>query len=225
MSQPATAPSAHGASQTTALDIAIAAVKPAMWSVIAFSFFINVLGLTGSIYMIGAALEGLRTQMLTRAGVKFDDGVKEAAFDAVQRASLRRPSPGHVQALRDVDTVRDFFAGPGLIAFCDVPWVPIYIIFATLLHPYYGILVVIACVVSGGLAFANDRATRPILDRATKAHISANNQALTTFRNAEVLQAMGMVGQSPPWAGTGLRRIARPSSSPPPSSTASSCRA
>ncbi|OYX89910.1 MAG: hypothetical protein B7Y84_03235 [Azorhizobium sp. 32-67-21] len=223
MSQPATAPSAHGASQTTALDIAIAAVKPAMWSVIAFSFFINVLGLTGSIYMmqvydrvlssrsiqtlvlltlivailyaIGAALEGLRTQMLTRAGVKFDDGVKEAAFDAVQRASLRRPSPGHVQALRDVDTVRDFFAGPGLIAFCDVPWVPIYIIFATLLHPYYGILVVIACVVSGGLAFANDRATRPILDRATKAHISANNQALTTFRNAEVLQAMGMVGQ------------------------------
>lgn len=223
MSQPATAPSAHGASQTTALDIAIAAVKPAMWSVIAFSFFINVLGLTGSIYMmqvydrvlssrsiqtlvlltlivailyaIGAALEGLRTQMLTRAGVKFDDGVKEAAFDAVQRASLRRPSPGHVQALRDVDTVRDFFAGPGLIAFCDLPWVPIYIIFATLLHPYYGILVVIACLVSGGLAFANDRATRPILDRATKAHISANNQALTTFRNAEVLQAMGMVGQ------------------------------
>ncbi|OZA90816.1 MAG: type I secretion system permease/ATPase, partial [Azorhizobium sp. 39-67-5] len=96
------------------------------------------------LYAIGAALEGLRTQMLTRAGVKFDDGVKEAAFDAVQRASLRRPSPGHVQALRDVDTVRDFFAGPGLIAFCDLPWVPIYIIFATLLHPYYGILVVIA---------------------------------------------------------------------------------
>ncbi len=223
MAQPIAAQGAPGTPQPTALDLALVAVKPAMWSVIAFSFFINLLGLTGSIYMmqvydrvlssrsiqtlilltiivaalyaVGSALEGLRTQMLVRAGVKFDDNVKEQAFDAVQRASLRRPSPAHVQALRDVDTVRDFFAGAGLIAFCDVPWVPIYIIFATLLHPLYGILVVVACVISGVLAVANDRATRPILDRATKANISANNHALTTFRNAEVLQAMGMVRQ------------------------------
>lgn len=223
MSQPGTPQATIAAPPATALDRAVASVKPVMWSVVAFSFFINVLGLTGSIYMmqvydrvlssrsiqtlvlltlivallyaVGAGLESLRTQILSRGGVKFDEGVKEQAFDAVQRASLKRPSPAHVQALRDVDTVRDFFAGPGVIAFCDLPWVPIYIIFATLLHPYYGILVVIACLVSGVLAFANDRATRPILDRATKAHISANNQALTTFRNAEVLQAMGMVGQ------------------------------
>ncbi|MBA4790476.1 MAG: type I secretion system permease/ATPase [Pseudomonadota bacterium] len=223
MAQPIAAPGAPASPQPTALDLALAAVKPAMWTVVAFSFFINLLGLTGSIYMmqvydrvlssrsiqtlvlltlivailyaVGAALEGLRTQMLVRAGVKFDDSVKEQAFDAVQRASLRKPSPSHVQALRDVDTVRDFFAGPGLIAFCDVPWVPIYIIFATLLHPLYGVLVVVACIISGVLALANDRATRPVLDRATKANISANNQALTTFRNAEVLQAMGMVRQ------------------------------
>ena len=196
-------------------------VRPAMWSVIGFSFFINLLGLTGSIYMmqvydrvlssrsiqtlvlltlivallyaVAVALEALRTQLLVRAGVKFDDTVKEPAFDAVQRASLRRPSASHVQALRDVDTVRDFFAGPGLTACCDVPWVPIYILFATLLHPWYGVLAVVACLISAGLAYANDRNTRSILDQATKANISANNQAVTTFRNAEVLQAMGMV--------------------------------
>lgn len=207
----------------TALDLALQAAKPAMWSVIAFSFFINLLGLTGSIYMmqvydrvlasrniqtlvvltliiavlymVSAALEALRTQLLVRAGVKFDESIKEHAFDAVQRASLRRPSANHVQALRDVDTVRDFFTGAGLISLCDVPWVPIYIAFATLLHPWYGILAVISCVISGLLAVANDRVNRPILDRATKANISANNQAVTTFRNAEVLQAMGMVRQ------------------------------
>ncbi|MEP9377085.1 type I secretion system permease/ATPase [Aquabacter sp. CN5-332] len=223
MAQPISASHAHASLPATALDLAVRAVVPAMWSVVAFSFFINLLGLTGSIYMmqvydrvlssrsiqtlvlltlivavlyaVGAALETFRTQLLVRAGVKFDDNVKESAFDAVQRASLRKPSPSHVQALRDVDTVRDFFAGAGLIAFCDVPWVPIYIIFATMLHPWYGILAVLACLISGCLAFANDRVTRPILDRATKANISANNQAVTTFRNAEVLQAMGMVRQ------------------------------
>ncbi|QTL05182.1 type I secretion system permease/ATPase [Aquabacter sp. L1I39] len=207
----------------TALDLALQAAKPAMWSVIAFSFFINLLGLSGSIYMmqvydrvlasrniqtlvvltliiaflymVSAGLEALRTQLLVRAGVKFDESIKEQAFDAVQRASLRRPSANHVQALRDVDTVRDFFTGAGLISLCDVPWVPIYIAFATLLHPWYGILAVVSCVISGLLAVANDRVNRPILDRATKANISANNQAVTTFRNAEVLQAMGMVRQ------------------------------
>ncbi|OYX74407.1 MAG: type I secretion system permease/ATPase, partial [Rhizobiales bacterium 32-66-11] len=143
----------------TALDHALRAAKPALWTVVVFSFFINILGLTGSLYMmqvydrvlasrnlqtlvlltiivailymVSAALEALRTQLLVRAGAKFDESIKEEAFDAVQRASLRRPSPGHVQALRDVDTVREFFAGPGLISCCDVPWVPIYIIFAT----------------------------------------------------------------------------------------------
>ncbi|TCT05928.1 type I secretion system permease/ATPase [Aquabacter spiritensis] len=223
MTQPIAASQIHGALPPTPLDLAVRAVKPAMWTVIAFSFFINILGLTGSIYMmqvydrvlssrsiqtlvlltlivailymVASALEAFRTQLLVRAGVKFDDSIKEHAFDAVQRASLRRPSPSHVQALRDVDTVRDFFAGPGLISCCDVPWVPIYIIFATLLHPVYGILAVLSCVISGVLAYANDRATRAILDRATKANISANNHAVTTFRNAEVLQAMGMVRQ------------------------------
>ncbi|GGF79454.1 peptidase [Azorhizobium oxalatiphilum] len=210
-----------GSKVDTALDAAVRAARPALGTALVFSLFINILGLTGPLYMmqvydrvlssrniatlvvltvliailyaVCAGLESLRTRLLVRAGLKFDEEINDHAFDAVQRASLRKASASHVQALRDTDTVRDFFTGGGLVSLCDLPWVPIYILFATLLSPWYGLLAVISCLISGALAYANDRATRKLLDQATKANIAANSQATTTFRNAEVLQAMGMV--------------------------------
>lgn len=197
-------------------------VRPALWTAVVFSFFINILGLTAPLYMMqvydrvlssrsvatlivltiiiaalyfgSAMLETFRSQLLVRAGVKFDEEINEETFSAVQRATIVNPSASHVQALRDTDTVREFFTGAGIISLCDLPWVPIYILVATLLHPWYGILAVIACLISAVLAWANDRLTRDRLNEATKANISANSKATTTFRNAEVLQAMGMVG-------------------------------
>lgn len=206
----------------TALDKAMLVVKPALWTAFFFSFFINILGLTAPLYMMqvydrvlssrsittlvvltiliallyfaGGLLESIRSKLLVRAGVKFDEEINQQAFSAVQRATLASPSSGHVQALRDTDTVREFFTGSGLVSLCDLPWVPIYVLVATLLHPWYGILAVVSIIISASLAWANDRLTKERLNEATKASIAANNKAVTTFRNSEVLQAMGMVG-------------------------------
>lgn len=207
----------------SALNAALRAARPAILTAIFFSLFINVLGLVGPLYMMqvydrvlssrnvttlvlltiivavlyatAAILESVRTRLLVRGGVAFDKEVNTEAFNAVQRATIRYPSQGHTQALRDVDTVREFFTGAGIIAGCDLPWVPVYIVVAFLLHPWYGIFAIITCVISAILAVTNDRATRPVLDQATKASITASGSASATFRNAEVLQAMGMVGR------------------------------
>ncbi len=80
---------------------------------------------------------------------------------------------------------------------------------ATLLHPWYGILAVASIIISGTLAWANDKLTKDRLNDATKANIAANNKATTTFRNAEVLQAMGMVGNlRRQWAGSRIEALA-----------------
>lgn len=227
----------NAATGKTALDKAMTVVKPAIWTAVIFSFFINILGLTAPLYMMqvydrvlssrsvttlvvltiliaflyfsAAMLESIRSRLLVRAGVKFDDEINEHTFSAVQRATIAQPSAGHVQALRDTDTVREFFTGAGIISLCDLPWVPIYIVVATLLHPWYGILAVLSIIISGILAWANDRLTRDRLNAATKANIAANNKATTTFRNAEVLQAMGMVGNlRKQWAVSRLESLA-----------------
>lgn len=205
------------------LDAAMRSARPAILTAVFFSLFINVLGLVGPLYMMqvydrvlssrnvttlllltlivaillatGAVLETVRTKVLVRGGIAFDSEVKTEAFDSVQRATIQQPSQGHTQVLRDVDTVREFFTGAGIIACCDLPWVPIYVAVAFLLHPWYGFFALIACFISALIAVANDRATRSTLDKATRASIAANGQAAATFRNAEVLQAMGMVGR------------------------------
>ncbi|MEP9348833.1 type I secretion system permease/ATPase [Xanthobacter sp. KR7-225] len=206
----------------TELDRALRAIRPAFVAVVIFSFFINLLGLNASIYMmqvydrvlasrsietlvlltlvtaflylIWVLLEGLRARLLERAGFAFDAKVAMPVFDATRRMALRERNSAQGQALRDLDTVRDFFAGAGLTALCDVPWVPIYMICASLLHPYYGLLALASCLLSGLLAVANNRATGARLAEASKASIAAHALAASSLRNAEVLKAMGMSG-------------------------------
>jgi PrtD family type I secretion system ABC transporter len=204
-----------------AIKTALRATRPALATAVVFSFFINVLALAGPLYMlqvydrvlssrslstlvaltvilafvyaVSSALEMLRSKILVRAGVKFDKVANPDVFRGVQRATIIQPSPRHVQSLRDVDTIREFFTGSGLLAFCDFPWVPVYVIAAFALNPIYGWLAVGGSVITFGLALANEYSTKSSLDQASRNAMAANNHAVATFRNAEVLQAMGMI--------------------------------
>jgi PrtD family type I secretion system ABC transporter len=205
----------------TAIDKGLAAAKPAFTAVIAFSFVINLLILAGPLYMMQvydrvlasrnittllfltlilafcyaviAVLELVRSQVLIRAGVKFDRVANADVFRAVQRATMRRSGSPPVQALRDVDSLREFFTGAGFLAFLDFPWVPVYILASFLINFWYGIFVLVASVITLILALSNEWATKARLDKAQVSAIAASNYANTTFRNAEVLHAMGMV--------------------------------
>jgi ATP-binding cassette subfamily C protein RsaD len=194
-------------------------MRPAIVVAIIFSLFINVLALVSPVYMlqvydrvlssrsemtllfitiiavflflIYSILETLRTQVLVRAGIKFDGEVRGAVFKSVLDATLSRQGGGP-QAFRDVDVVREFMTGAGLISFCDVPWIPVFVIVCFILHPFFGILAILAGLLILSLAVANDFSTRAPLQRATMAGIGAQNDASTTLRNAEVMHAMGM---------------------------------
>jgi PrtD family type I secretion system ABC transporter len=204
----------------TILDQAVLVMKPAVITAMVFSFFINILALVSPLYMlqvydrvlssrsvptlvvltvlcvflflIYGMLEALRTQVLVRGGLKFDGVARDPIFKAVLDSTLTRRGPGG-QAFRDMDQVREFATG-GLIAFCDAPWTPVFIIVSWMLHPYFGILAIISCFVIFGLAVMNDRATKNPLQMATMASIAAQNDAGSTLRNAEVMKAMGMWG-------------------------------
>lgn len=210
----------------TPLDAAVHSMRPAIVVAIVFSLFINVLALISPIYMLQvydrvlssrseltlffitliavllfvvyAALEALRTQVLVRAGIKFDADVRGQIFKSVLETTLTRRGVG-AQAFRDVDTVREFMTGNGLLTFCDVPWIPVFVIASFMLNPLFGFLAIGGGAIILGLAIANDFVTRAPLEKATMAGIGAQNEAGTTMRNAEVMHAMGM------WPGLQLR--------------------
>jgi PrtD family type I secretion system ABC transporter len=203
----------------TPLNQAVNNARQAVTIAVVFSFFINILALVSPIYMLQvydrvltsrnqltltfitliviflfvvyAALEVLRTQVLVRAGIGFDTDMREKTFRAVLDSTLQRKG-GDAQAFRDVDQVREFMTGAGLIAFCDAPWIPVFVIVSFILHWYFGLLAIISGLMILGLAILNDRSTRAPLQQATIASIQAQNDVAATLRNSEVMRAMGM---------------------------------
>jgi ATP-binding cassette subfamily C protein RsaD len=205
----------------TQLNRALQGARPAVAVAVIFSLFINLLALVSPLYMLQVydrvlssrntltllfitliavvlylvygALEALRTQVLVRAGIRIDSQVRGQIFKSVLDATIQH-RPGGSQSFRDIDIVREFVTGAGLISFCDAPWTPVFVVISFILHPYFGVLAIVSGAVILGLAIANDYATRAPLQRATVAAISAQNDASAALRNSEVMHAMGMWG-------------------------------
>src|SRR3954470_13324548 len=131
----------------TFLSDAFKAIRPGFATAIVFSFFINLLAFVGPLYMLQvydrvlgsrnigtlvaltmiagfllivyAALEKIRSSILVRLGLLFADKAKSPLFDTVLRGTIVQPGTRQAQDLRDLDTIREFLTGTGLIAFCD----------------------------------------------------------------------------------------------------------
>jgi ATP-binding cassette, subfamily C, type I secretion system permease/ATPase len=97
------------------------------------------------------------------------------------------------EPLRDLETVRSFLTGPGIIAIFDAPWTPIYLGVVWLLHPMLGQVVVVGAVIIALLAIASDLAVRSALSEASIGSRNSNDFTDLVGRNAEVVHAMGML--------------------------------
>ncbi len=80
-----------------------------------------------------------------------------------------------------------------MFAFFDAPWAPIYLIVIFIFNPWLGLFALFAALILFSLAWATELATRKPLAEATQIAASANNYATNNLRNAEVIEAMGML--------------------------------
>jgi len=189
------------------------------------SGIINVLALTGSIYMlqiydraltsgsvptllalsllaIGLYLfqgvfDIIRSQVLVRVGGRLDRNVAPMAHQvAIDMPRFGFSTAEALERGRDVDTVRSFLGGQGPIALFDLPWMPLYVVFVYMLHPYLGALTLGGAVVLALLTIATELMTRRHAADAHKAAVARNQIADSNARNAEVLKAMGFAGRA-----------------------------
>jgi ATP-binding cassette subfamily C protein RsaD len=123
-------------------------------------------------------------------------------FETTFAAMLGRKS-GTVEAqpFRDADMVREFVTGSAMLAFFDLPWVPLFIAASFLLHPIFGWLALGSGILTLIFTIINEYSTKKLLHRATQASISAHADVSATLRNSEVMRAMGMTpGLKDRWA-------------------------
>ncbi|SFJ51195.1 type I secretion system permease/ATPase [Aerobium aerolatum] len=142
--------------------------------------------------MVYGILEYIRSRMLVRAGMQFDEVLSQSLFSRAVKMRLSNPNSGADQILSDGDKVREFLTGTGIIAFFDAPWVPVFIIVCFLFHPWLGYLALGGALVIFALALINEYATRQQLRAANNAAHGASQFAATVLQNAEVIRSMGM---------------------------------
>lgn len=186
-----------------------------------FSLFINVLMFIGPIYMLQVydrvltsrnqatlvaltviaiglllvygLLEFTRSRLLVRIGVKFDLLLSKKLFKAIFTMAARGNGNANNQGLRDLNSIREFMTGAGILAFFDSPWVPLYVIATFMLHFWLGIVTLIGTILIFSLALINETTTRNTLKNASAATIQSSKYTNDGLRNAETVHAMGMI--------------------------------
>jgi len=137
-------------------------------------------------------LEFIRSRMLVRAGMQFDEILSSSIFSRAVRLRLANPSAGAEYIISDGDKIREFLTGAGILTFFDAPWTPLFIVVCFLFHPWIGYLALGGAIVIFALALVNEYATRVELKEANTASQRASQFASTVLQNAEVIRSMGM---------------------------------
>ena len=144
-------------------------------------------------FVIMGALEFVRSFVLIRIASQLDMKLNKRVYTAAFEQNLKRAGGNAGQALQDLTTVRQFLSGNALFAFFDAPWFPIYLLIIFLVHPYLGLFALCGTFIHMSLAIWNEKATKNPLAEANSMAVSASNLATNNLRNAEVIEAMGML--------------------------------
>ena len=209
--------------QKTPLELAYRKFRGIFFTTIVLSFFTNLLMFVGPLYMLQiydrvlssrnettlvmisiiavamlisyGLLEFIRSRVLVRAGMQFDEVIADPVFHRVVKQQTAMPGSNARVALTDIDKVREFMTGQGILAFFDAPWVPLFLALCFAFHPWLGLVATGGAIIIFILAITNEFATRTALQDANTASQGANHFAGTTMQNAEVIRALGMEKQ------------------------------
>ena len=140
-----------------------------------------------------AALEAVRSFVMVRLSNWLDTRLGGEILGSSVIDGLARGGQASVQGLRDLQTFRGFLTGAAIFPFLDAPWTPIFIAVIFLFHPLLGWLSIGGAALLFALALLNEVATRDLLMLSGGASIKSLREAEAAVRNADVIEAMGMM--------------------------------
>src|SRR5438034_6562530 len=152
--------------------------------------------LAAGLYMAQGGLDLIRGRILGRVGTSLDEALNARVFDTIVRLPLTVGGRNEgLQPLRDLDNVRAFLGGQGPSAFFDLPWLPFYLAICFAFHVMIGITALVGAIILVTLTLVTEFMSRAPAREAMSLAARRNDLAATSRRNAEVLVAMGMAGR------------------------------
>jgi PrtD family type I secretion system ABC transporter len=203
---------------------ALSACRRALIALGLASALVNILYLTGSLYMLEvydrvlpsrsiatliglsilvvalygfqALLDVLRGRILIRVARSLGQSLSVRTYESIARIALHNPRQGDgLQPIRDLDQVRAFLSGSGPVALLDLPWLPFYIAICFAFHTWLGVAALVGAILLIGLTLLTEAFTKEPTKDATTLAAQRNALAESSYDNAEVLHAMGMAPQ------------------------------
>ena len=206
--------------QSRGFSEAVAAARKVFVTIMLFSCVINILMLTGPLFMLQVydrvltsrsistltalfllviglyffmgILDLVRSRVLTRVGHRLDAALGRDAFLTAIAAPAARTTGPKSDPVRDVDQLRNFLSSNGVTALFDMPWLPIYIGIVFLIHPALGLLATGGALVLFVIALFTDRVARPLLRSSGSLAVERNGIVSAGARNSEAIVGMGM---------------------------------
>ena len=137
-----------------------------------------------------SSLDMVRNRLLMRASERVDALIAPR----ILKQMMAVDSGAAGQAMRDFDAVRAAMATPAIAAIFDVPWTPVFLLVAFMLHFWIGLLAIFASVGLVSLAWLNQRATQRKMEIATAALAAAHNSQQAAATHGSTVKALGMTG-------------------------------
>ena len=191
------------------------------WATAIFSFFVNMLMLTGPLYMMNVydrvlgsrsletlvalsalvaylyacmgVLDFVRARLMGRAGARFQTRLDRRVFSASLRSVQAGRAGREAQtAMRDLEGVQRAITSPALMSIFDLPFAPIFFAGIFVFHAWMGWLAVGAALVLVLLALANQAATRRPLEVAAQTAFQAEAAGQQLRAESETIGALGM---------------------------------
>jgi len=190
-------------------------------AVLLFSIFVNILMLTGPLFMLQvydrvlasrseetltalvvlvAALYGLmglldyaRGRVLARYGARFQSSLDSRVFAAEMKRSIApKFRASPASGLRDLETMQALFTSPAMLALFDVPWTPLFIAAIFIFHPLLGWMAI-----AGGAFLIVVTLLNALLTRRQTAEAQLASQGAQAFAEqsrlaTEIVRSQGM---------------------------------
>ncbi len=189
-------------------------------SVIVFSLCFNALMLTLPIYMLSifsnvltsknadtlwlltlvavlalglqAIVDAVRSRLLARVGIAVEASVGPQVVQALV-ARHRGPAASDPRALADAGELRRFVSDTHLLALIDFPFVPLYMLVITWLHPLLGAVALAGALLQLTLSAAGDFLVRRPMREASETREKRKRLTDEMLRHGDLIRAMGMM--------------------------------
>ena len=188
-----------------------------------FSFFVNMLMLTGPLYMLNVydrvlgsrsletlialsvlvgfiyacmgILDFVRGRVMGRIGAQFQAKMDRRVFSAVLKATTLNRAPREAATgLRDLEAVQRLITSPALMALFDLPWAPLFFVGIFIFHPMMGVLALVGAAALILVALVNQASTKGPLQDANAATFTSEQLGAQIRGESEMVHSLGMRG-------------------------------